>query len=80
MEYLCHDIHQHVKSNEKYIKDFDKNKESWYLKYGDIKNLYGWVMSQNFPEDLFKWVENNYRFDKDFIENCIADTDEGRFF
>ena len=37
-------------------------------------------MSQNFPEDLFKWVENNYRFDKDFIENCIADTDEGRFF
>ena len=54
MEYLCHDIHQHVKSNEKYIKDYDKNKESWYLKYRDIKNLYGWVMSQNLPEDFFK--------------------------
>ena len=27
------------------MKDYDKNKESWYLKYWDINNLYGWVMS-----------------------------------
>ena len=25
---ICHTIHQYVKANNKYIKDFDKNKET----------------------------------------------------
>ena len=29
----CHAIHQYAKANNKYMKDYDKNKESSYLKY-----------------------------------------------
>ena len=36
----CHVIYQHVKVNNKYKKDHDKNKESSYLKYCDVNNLY----------------------------------------
>ena len=36
----CHSIYQYAKSNTKYIKDLDKIKESSYLQYWDIINLY----------------------------------------
>ena len=32
------------KANNKYIKDYDKNKESLYLKYWNVNNLHGWAM------------------------------------
>ena len=28
---ICHSIYQYVKANNKYIKDYDKNKELPYL-------------------------------------------------
>ena len=41
---ICHAIHQYVKANNKYMKDFDKNKESSYLKCWDVSNIYGWAI------------------------------------
>ena len=38
---ICHAIHKYAKAN----KDYDKNKESSYLKYWDVKNLYCLGMS-----------------------------------
>ena len=32
---ICHTIHQYVKPNNKYIKNYDKSKESSRLKYLD---------------------------------------------
>ena len=42
---ICHAIHRYVKVNNKNMKDYNKNKESSYLKYCDWYNLYGWGMS-----------------------------------
>ena len=38
---ICHAIHRYTKANNKYMKNYDKNKKSSYLKYWDINNLYG---------------------------------------
>ena len=39
------------------MEDYDKNKESSYLKYWDVNNLYGWAMSQRLPVNQFEQIE-----------------------
>ena len=55
---ICHSIHRYAKANNKYIENFDENKESSYIQYLDANNLYGWAMSQKLPKNYFKWVED----------------------
>ena len=38
---ICHAIYQYVKANNKYMKEYDKNKETLCSKYWDVNNLYG---------------------------------------
>ena len=54
----CHAIHRYAKANNKYMKNYDKNKESSYIQHLDANNLYGWVMSQILPVNGLKWVED----------------------
>ena len=61
------------------MKDYDKNKESSYLKFCDINYLYGWAMSQNLPVSNFEWIEDTSQFNEDFIKNCKEETDEVYF-
>ena len=41
-----HIKHNKTKTNNKYMKNYDKNKESSYIQYLDANNLHGWGMSQ----------------------------------
>ena len=51
---ICHAVNRYAKANHKYMKNYDKNKESLYTQYLDANNLYGWTMSQKLPVDGFK--------------------------
>ena len=42
-------------ANNKYMKHYNKNKDSSYLMYLDASNLHGWEMSQKLPVGGFKW-------------------------
>ena len=47
------------KANNKYMKDYNKDKPSKYIMYLDANNLYGWAMSQYLPTGGFKWLKQN---------------------
>ena len=72
-------LYQYGKTNNKYMKDYDKNKESSYLQYWDVSDLYGWAMSQKLPDNNFKWIEDTSRFNEDFIKTYKDASDEGYF-
>ena len=64
---ICHSIHRCAKANNKYMKNYDKNKEPSYIQYLDTNNLYGWQMSQKLPVNGFKWVKNTSKINEKFI-------------
>ena len=77
---ICHSIKRYAKAKKKYMKDYDKNKQSSYLKYWDLNNLYGLAMSQKLSMNAFEWVEDSSQFNKDFKKNYNEESDEGYFF
>ena len=74
---ICHVIHRYAKANNKYMKDYDENKESSYIQYLDANNLYGWAMSQKLPVNNFKWVEDTSRTNEEFIKNYHENSNKG---
>ena len=77
---ICHAIHRYVKINNKYMNNYDENKEQLFLEYLDANNLYGWAMIQPLPVDDFDWMEDLSGIDEDFIKNCYEDSDKGYIF
>ena len=50
---ICHATYRYAKASNKYMNDYDKNRESSYIQYLDPNNLYGWTMSQKLLIDGF---------------------------
>ena len=61
------------------MKDYDKNKESSYLQYWDINNLYGWAMPQKLSVNNFEWIKDTSQFNEDFIKKYNEESHEGYF-
>ena len=76
---ICHSVNRYAKVNNKYVKDYDKNKEVSYLKYWDVNNLYERAVSQKLSVNGFKWVEHLSEFDECFIKSCNEKSKEGCF-
>ena len=76
---ICQSIYRYAKANNKYMKDYDKNKESSYLQYWDVNNLYGCAISQKLPVNNFEWIIVIFKFNKDFIKHYYEESDEGYF-
>ena len=58
---ICHSIYRYAKVNNKYMKDYVKNKELSYLQYLDVNNFYGWAMLQKFPVKIFEWPRRYFK-------------------
>ena len=62
--------HRYAKTNNKYMKNYDKNIELSYIEYLDTNNLHGWAMSQKLLTNGFKLVKQKKlsKFYKEFIK------------
>ena len=79
---ICHAVLRSAKANNKYMKNYDKNKESSYIEYLDASNLHGWAMSQKLSVGGFKWIETSLidrKFNKfiKLLKNYDEESDEG---
>ena len=56
---MCQATYRYTKANNKYMNDYDKNKESSYLEYLDASNLYGYAVSKKLPVGNFLWLDKD---------------------
>ena len=78
---ICQSTYRYAKENNKYMKNYDKNIESSFIKYLEANNLYGWAMYQKLPINGFNWIkkEGLSNFNDDFIKNYYENGDIGYF-
>ena len=72
--------HRHAMANNKYMKNYDPEKESSYIPYLDANNLYGWAMSQKLPTGDFRWVKcpwliNLDSYDENSAKGLVLEVD-----
>ena len=77
---MCQSSYRYVKANNKYMKNYYKNKESTYLEYVDVNNLYGFAMSKKLPVVGFKCVDDLSIFIEDFTKSYDEEGDTGYLF
>ena len=66
---ICHAVHRYAKANNKYMKNYDKSKESSCIQYLDANNLYGAAMSEKLPIIGFKWVNDMSGINEKFVKS-----------
>ena len=78
-EVIYHSIDMQ-KAKNKYMQDYDKNKESSYIQYQDVYNLYGWGMSLKLPVNNFGYIKDTSQCKEDFIINYNSEKGDKRYF
>ena len=70
---MCQALCRYAKANNKCMNNYDKNKESSYLKYLDANNLYGWAMCKKLPVGNFKRLDNEdiSKFNDELIKDMM---------
>ena len=63
-------------ANNKYMKEYNKEKPSNYIMYLDANNLYGYAMSQYLPTGGFKWRKEK-QIDKIMNKTILPDNKKG---
>ena len=58
---ICHSIYLYAKFNNKYMNDYDKNKELSYLQYQHVNNLFRRPLAQKLPVNNFDWIEDSVK-------------------
>ena len=79
---MCEATYRYVKANNKYMNNYDKNKESSYLVYLDANNLYIYAMSKRLPIRNFKWLDKDdiSKFNDELIKKYDENSDIGYIF
>ena len=67
--------HRCAKANNKYMKNYDENKESSFPEYLDANNLHGWAISEPLPVTEFDWMEDLSKIDEGSDKGYIFDVD-----
>ena len=76
---VCHVVQSYAEASNKYMDNYNENKESSFLLYLDSNNLYGLSMIKKLPVGVFKWVKNVSKIDEEFIKNYDENSDIGYF-
>ena len=66
---ICSAFQRYTKGNNKYMDDYDENKESSYINYWGVNNSCGWAMSQRLPRLCFQCDEEILQFHEVFTKN-----------
>ena len=74
---ICQAIHHYESSNNKYMKNYNKNVISSYLQYLDANNLYGWAMSKKLPVREFTWAKKPSIYTEQAIKMYDENNDYG---
>ncbi|XP_055308053.1 uncharacterized protein LOC129572153 [Sitodiplosis mosellana] len=69
---------RYIQANNKFMDNYNPNKETSYIMYLDANNLYGHSMMQHLPHNNFQW--SDVKFDRETILNLKDDADIGYVF
>ena len=65
---ICHAIQRYAKANNKYMKDYDREKMSSYIQYLVANKSYGKAMTEKLPVKGFRCMEDISKIDEDFVK------------